>query len=428
MYTTADKVVDLSQLHAQITSWRAAKARIVFTNGCFDLLHPGHIDYLEKARQLGDKLIIGLNSDASVRRLKGPSRPLCPAEDRARMLAALGCVDAIVLFEEDTPLDLITAIEPDVLVKGGDYTGKVVVGREVVEKKDGEVVLIPFLEGYSTTSLLTRLQGVEMETTQGRIRLAQDAIELAIPLHFNGPQPNTYGVPKATASAYQDGTFVGDVNRGGSCNFEQYTFVPHCNGTHTECVGHVADEPVYLHEQLRESFSQALLITLTPISPTHSVDSYQPPLSADDRLIDKKSLMEAIAGRITPDTQSLIIRTLPNGPHKLSQDYMQAPPAFFSNEAMTYIHELGIVHLLVDMPSVDRLFDEGKLSNHRIFWQLTPAGHQVDLTEPLTAMRTITEMIYAPAEVADGIYMLELQVAPFMADAAPSRPRLFRME
>lgn len=427
MYTSADKLLALPQIQAQITTWRSQQARIVFTNGCFDLLHPGHIDYLEKARQLGDKLIVGLNSDASVQRLKGMSRPLCPEKDRARMLAALASVDAVVMFEEDTPLALITALQPDVLVKGGDYEGKLVVGREVVEKNGGEVVLIPFLEGYSTTSLIERIQGVEVEVNGQRIRLSQDAIELAIPLHFNGPQPNTYGVPAASAHPYEDGEFVGDVNRGGSCNFEQYTFVPHCNGTHTECVGHVADQPVYLHEQLTDSFSLAQLISIQPIHPSESPDSYQPPLASEDWVIDKKSLEKALAGHISPDTKALIIRTLPNGPHKLSQDYMQAPPPFFSNEAMTYIHELGIHHLLVDMPSVDRLFDEGKLSNHRIFWQLTPEGHQVDLHQPLTALRTITEMIYAPDEVADGTYMLELQAAPFMADAAPSRPRLFKL-
>ena len=134
---------------------------VVFTNGCFDLLHPGHVEYLAQARALGDALVVGLNSDASVRRLNGAGRPLLPEAGRAAMLAGLRSVDAVTLFDEDTPLELIRALLPDVLVKGGDYDLDGIVGRDAVEKASGDVRVLPFVEGYSTTDILTRLKETE---------------------------------------------------------------------------------------------------------------------------------------------------------------------------------------------------------------------------------------------------------------------------
>ncbi len=134
---------------------------VVFTNGCFDLLHPGHVEYLAQARALGDALVVGLNSDASVRRLNGAGRPLVPEAGRAAMLAGLRSVDAVTLFDEDTPLELISALLPDVLVKGGDYDLDGIVGRDAVEKAGGDVRVLPFVEGYSTTDILTRLKQIE---------------------------------------------------------------------------------------------------------------------------------------------------------------------------------------------------------------------------------------------------------------------------
>jgi D-beta-D-heptose 7-phosphate kinase/D-beta-D-heptose 1-phosphate adenosyltransferase len=139
-----------------------AGRRLVFTNGCFDLLHRGHVEYLAAARELGDALVVGVNDDDSVRRLKGPARPLVAADDRAHVLAALAAVDRVVIFAEDTPAALIAALVPDVLVKGGDYTPDTVVGRATVEAAGGRVVLIPFRPGYSTTGTIARLRG---ETT-----------------------------------------------------------------------------------------------------------------------------------------------------------------------------------------------------------------------------------------------------------------------
>lgn len=132
--------------------------RVVFTNGCFDLLHPGHIESLETARAMGDALIVGINSDESVRTLKGPGRPVIPAEERAEILASLESVDAVLIFEELTPQRVIAALLPDVLVKGGDWPGNQIVGREEVEAAGGTVVRVEMVEGYSTSELLRRIR------------------------------------------------------------------------------------------------------------------------------------------------------------------------------------------------------------------------------------------------------------------------------
>jgi D-beta-D-heptose 7-phosphate kinase/D-beta-D-heptose 1-phosphate adenosyltransferase len=161
-FSTAAKVVSRGEAARWVRKLQAQGQKVVFTNGCFDLLHPGHVGYLEEARSLGDALVVGVNTDASVRRLhKGPGRPVNPEGDRARVLAALACVDRVVLFDEDTPLELITALQPDVLVKGGDWRPEDIVGREVVLARGGRVLSLPFVPGYSTTALLARLPSGE---------------------------------------------------------------------------------------------------------------------------------------------------------------------------------------------------------------------------------------------------------------------------
>lgn len=142
----------------RIAAWRAAGDRLVFTNGVFDLLHRGHCEYLEEARALGDRLVVGINDDASVRRVKGPARPLVPEDERAEVIAALACVDLAVLFGEDTPERLIQEVGPDVLAKGGDWALDRIVGRAIVESRGGRVLSIPLREGLSTTRLLDRIR------------------------------------------------------------------------------------------------------------------------------------------------------------------------------------------------------------------------------------------------------------------------------
>jgi len=138
--------------------WRSEGKRIVFTNGCFDLLHPGHINYLQRAQALGDVLVVGLNDDHSIRRLKGETRPINALADRTVMLAAMRCVDLVVPFSEDTPFNLINALKPDVLVKGGDYRADEIVGADIVRAAGGEVVVMPFLDGHSSTGLIKRIK------------------------------------------------------------------------------------------------------------------------------------------------------------------------------------------------------------------------------------------------------------------------------
>jgi D-beta-D-heptose 7-phosphate kinase/D-beta-D-heptose 1-phosphate adenosyltransferase len=151
------KIKHLDVLTAIITAEKARGKKVIFTNGCFDLLHAGHVKYLQKARGLGDLLILGLNSDASVRRLKGNKRPLINEEERAHILAALDCIDYVVIFDEDTPLELITALKPHILVKGGDYSVDDVVGKDVVEAYGGRVELVSLVDGKSTTNIIERI-------------------------------------------------------------------------------------------------------------------------------------------------------------------------------------------------------------------------------------------------------------------------------
>ncbi|MCC6848930.1 MAG: D-glycero-beta-D-manno-heptose 1-phosphate adenylyltransferase [Deltaproteobacteria bacterium] len=153
------KVVDRATIAAEAVAARRAGQRVVFTNGCFDLVHVGHVRYLAAAREAGDLLVVGVNSDASVRRLsKGPERPLVPEAARAEVLAALAVVDRVTIFDEDTPEELIAALQPDVLVKGADWTADRVIGREIVEARGGRVLLVPLVEGFSTTALVERLR------------------------------------------------------------------------------------------------------------------------------------------------------------------------------------------------------------------------------------------------------------------------------
>lgn len=154
----AAKVRDLESMRAQVARWRAAGERVVFTNGCFDLLHVGHVSYLERARRCGQRLVVGLNSDRSVRALKGPERPLIGEQDRARVLAALASVDGVVLFDTDTPLELILALKPDVLAKGADYREDEVVGAHEVKSWGGQVALVPLVEQKSTTGIIERMR------------------------------------------------------------------------------------------------------------------------------------------------------------------------------------------------------------------------------------------------------------------------------
>ena len=250
-----------------------------------------------------------------------------------------------------------------------------------------------------------------------------DIIDLSIPLRFDGPQPNAFGVEPATSKACEYGDLIGDTRRGGSCNFEKVTLIPHCNGTHTECVGHITNERISIRESLQDVFVSARLISVETQSPVESGENYAVPFGNDDAVITRRSLGDALS---SGSCDAVVVRTLPNGDSKLTRVYKDTIAPYFTTEAMEFIVSLGIKHLLVDLPSIDRMSDEGKLSNHRIFWNVDQGSF---VTNPVTRKNcTITELIYVSNEVADGEYMLNLQIAPFESDASPSRPLLFKMK
>jgi kynurenine formamidase len=249
-------------------------------------------------------------------------------------------------------------------------------------------------------------------------------VDLSIPLNFNGEQPNVYGADKAVSKPVEAGSLMGDTRLGGSCNFEQYTFIPHCNGTHTESIGHITNERISVLDSLKDVFIPAMVITVEPENATDTDEGYTPEKNNEDRLITRKAIENKLPANAGSSAMALIIRTLPNDESKKTRDYMKKVPPFFSLEAMHYIVKMGVGHLLVDMPSIDRMFDDGKLSNHRIFWNVTPGSYEINADSRIHS--TVTEMIYVPDEVKDGQYLLNLQIAPFAADAAPSRPVIFQ--
>ena len=152
------KIFNIKDLSQIIKKWRLSGNKIIFTNGCFDLIHLGHLEILARSADLGDKLIVGINSDMSIKKIKGDSRPIIEEDSRAKQLAAIEFIDAVILFNEDTPFDLINILKPDVLTKGGDYKKNDIVGNELINKEQGEVVIIPLTQGYSTTSILEKIK------------------------------------------------------------------------------------------------------------------------------------------------------------------------------------------------------------------------------------------------------------------------------
>ena len=269
------------------------------------------------------------------------------------------------------------------------------------------------------------LVSIQIDNKTYRV-VTENPLDISIPLDFYGEQPNAFGVTKASSKPCEAGELTGDTRLGGSCNFEQITLIPHCNGTHTECIGHITNERISVNECLQDAFILANLISVKPENASDSNETYVVGLNETDKLITRKLLQNALECAESRTTvKALIIRTLPNSKSKLSQVYLKEIPPFFTTEAMEFINEIGISHLLVDLPSIDRIYDEGKLSNHRVFWNIEQ--EKFEISEKSLVNKTITELIYVPDETGDGVYLLNLQVAPFVADASPSRPLLFKL-
>lgn len=247
---------------------------------------------------------------------------------------------------------------------------------------------------------------------------------IAIALDFDGKQPNHFGAELATRQPLQAGSFVGDTTKGGSCNVDTIQLVPHCNGTHTESVHHICDQEVSVGSLFNNSLSIACLISIEPKLAKETNDSYRPALEGTDKVIDKSSLQSALSNETLNNIESLVVRCVPNHAVKKSCRYDETnQPPFFTREAMELLAASNIKHLLVDFPSVDKMYDDGHLTNHHIYWNIEADSHQ--LTEQARCDRTITEMVFVPDEINDGIYCLNLQIPAFELDAAPSRPILY---
>jgi kynurenine formamidase len=250
-------------------------------------------------------------------------------------------------------------------------------------------------------------------------------IDISIPVNFGAPQLLVFHAPHATSEPYTDAGFVGSVARGGSCNCEIHTLIPHTSGTHTECVGHISNSRLSIYDTLKASLFAATLVTVTPQKQQAGSEEYPYLLEPSDLLLTLDSLKHAVNQAQTGFLQAVIIRTLPNSADKITRNYDETRAPFFSTAAMKFLVERNIRHLLVDIPSVDRLNDGGRLTNHRIFWNVPEGSTHVERQTAST--KTITELIYVPDTVADGPYLLNLQPAPFIADAAPSRPTLYKV-
>ena len=244
---------------------------------------------------------------------------------------------------------------------------------------------------------------IKHKSAQYRIDLSQP-LDISIPLRAGVKGVNAYHAPPFSVEPVRMGSFVGSVAEGGPVNYLNVRINPHGNGTHTECVGHISKEPYTINQCLKQFFFLAKVISVYPA------------MAENGDLVIFKDELEKILNDSVPE--ALVIRTLPNDALKLTAQYSGRNPPYFHPEALDYLQKLGVEHLLTDLPSVDREEDEGKLLAHHIFWQYP---------QETRTNATITELIYVPMEVTDGMYFLNLQIASFEIDASPSKPVLYRL-
>jgi arylformamidase len=230
-----------------------------------------------------------------------------------------------------------------------------------------------------------------------------EPIDISIPLRSGPNNIHAWYVGDAEFKAVENENWIGDVSRGGAVNFRDIYFNPHGHGTHTECVGHISKEDYTINQCLKQFFFPAQVVTITPEN------------REQDQVITAKQISNI---QWSDNVQALIIRTLPNNTSKLNRQYSSSNPPYIDAEAVQLIIQAGINHLLVDLPSIDKEHDEGKLAGHHLFW---------NYPESAALHRTITEFVFVPNEVIDGLYLLNLQISPFENDAAPSKPVLFKL-
>lgn len=264
---------------------------------------------------------------------------------------------------------------------------------------------------------------VEFDHRTYQLELSQ-ANSIAIPVSFDQNQPNHFGANKAQKETLKGDGFVGDTQQGGSCNVHSISIVPHCNGTHTETVHHIIDQAIHIGDALTSSLTSCFVLSVNPVEAQYTEETYQPNLNAEDHVITRDMLEQELSTQDLDLMGAVAIRTLPNDSEKCRRVYdeKQQPP-FFTTEAIEWLSQSNIHHLLVDFPSIDKMFDQGQLHNHHIFWNVPAGSHQ--LTDTTLIHRTITEMIFINDDVTDGLYWLNLQLPHFELDAAPSRPVLY---
>ena len=254
--------------------------------------------------------------------------------------------------------------------------------------------------------------------------VTKNGLSLSIILDFEEKQPRFFDTPPALAKPLYSQEFKGSVEQGGPCNVESITAIFHTSGTHTECIGHISRDRISLADLIENNLITSTLVTISP--ETIGEDSYHVPTGKKELFITLKMLKKTLTKMNKDFVQGLIIRTKPNDESKISRDYDKHPFPYFTSEAMTFIRDLGVHHLLVDIPSVDRADDGGQLGNHRILWEVNFGETIIDPNS--CSRRTITEMIFAPNSIPDGSYILNLQLPAFASDASPSRPIIYPIE
>jgi arylformamidase len=252
-------------------------------------------------------------------------------------------------------------------------------------------------------------------------------IDISIQLDFAGAQPRHFGAPSADTRPFSVPGFSGSVAQGASCNCNIVTLIPHCNGTHTECVGHLTTERLDAHRQIPPGLIPAVLISVEPVGPHGALETTDPAPQSADKLITRRALQDGWPQKLPFRPRALIIRTLPNDtadkPHR---DYTNLNPPYLSREAAEFIVSRGIEHLVVDLPSIDRAHDEGRLTAHRVFFGLPRGSTSLNLAG--RPRSTVTELAFIPDAAPDGPYLLEIQSPAIGGDAVPSRPLLYVFE
>jgi arylformamidase len=266
---------------------------------------------------------------------------------------------------------------------------------------------------------------IQLEGSEAEVDLSRP-IEIAIDLSFSADQPCHFGAPPAGTHPFAVPGFSGSVAQGASCNCNVITLIPHCNGTHTESVGHLTTEPLDAHRQVPAGLVPALLTTIEPVDTRSTLETTDPAPQPGDKLITRSALEQGWLGMLPFQPRAMVIRTLPNDTDKQRRDYTNTTPPYLSREAAEFLVARGIEHLVVDLPSIDRPHDGGRLTAHRVFFGLPRGARSLALAG--RPRSTVTELAYIPTAVADGPYLLEIQVPAIGGDAVPSRPLLYTFE